>query len=254
MASALIRKFVIPALVATAVVFPALAAEAPATTALGKTEIESIVKDYIMNNPEVILSAVESYQKKSMGARQSAALKDNHDMIYKDESSPFIGDKDGDVTIVEFFDYNCGYCKKALPELRKVIESDKKVKIIFKDFPILGPTSETSAKWALAAHKQGKYFDYHAKMMEHKGAVDDALLEKIAGEVGMDVSKAKADIQGTEILIQIEKNRSLASELGLTGTPAFLVGDKVVPGMIGADQLKAMIADQRKGAAEPAKN
>lgn len=224
-------------------------AEAPAAAAgLDRAAIETIVREYIEANPQVILDAVDNYQKKTLRERSSEAIKNNVGYLFDDDDAPYLGDRGGDVRIVEFFDYNCGYCKKVLPELQKLTEKDKKVKIIFKDFPILGPTSETSAKWALAAHKQKKYFAFHKAMMEHRGPINDEVLAKAAKEAGMDIAKAKEDAESTDILMQLEKNRALAGQLGISGTPAFVVGDMVVPGAAPVEELEKMVADERKKA------
>lgn len=215
-------------------------------TVLTQEDIEKIVHGYIEAHPEVILKSVETYQKKGMAERQAAALKQNHDLLFKDDRSPFVGNEKGDVTMIEFFDYNCGYCKKVFPEIQGVIAEDKNVKVIFKDLPILGPTSEVAAKWALAAHKQQKYFAFHQKMMEHQGPINDEVLTQAATDAGLDVARIKADIEGTDVLIQLERNRSLASELGLAGTPAFIVGDEILPGGGNKEALKAKIEDARK--------
>jgi protein-disulfide isomerase len=228
-----------------------VSAEAPTakvlTEALSKTEIEQVIHDYIMAHPETIMESVDQFQKKAQESRFGDAVEKNKDALFKDTSSPEIGNPKGDVTVVEFFDYNCHYCKDALPELKKMLEKDKKVRVIFKDFPILGPTSETASKWALAAHKQGKYFEFHKALMENKQPISDEVLEKIAKDVGLDLDKAKKAAEGTDVLIQIEKNRSLATNMGLSGTPAFVIGTEIVPGGMRADVMLKRIDAQRKG-------
>lgn len=221
-------------------------AAAPVAAALDKTAVEKIIYDYIMANPQVILDAVDQHQRRTMQEKSRNAIKSNEDQLFKNDSSPFIGAADGDITVVEFFDYNCGYCKKVLPEVQKLIETDKKVKVVFKEYPILGPSSELAAKWALAAKNQNKYFEFHTKMMEHKGAIDDAVLEGVAKDVGLDVEKIKKDIEGTDIMIQIEKNRALAAQMGVNGTPAFVIGEEIVPGAIPADEMAKKIEEYRK--------
>jgi protein-disulfide isomerase len=214
---------------------------------LTKAEVEKIIESYLLNNGDKILKSVDDYQRKSMQDKADAAIKQNAEALFGDPRTPFIGNEKGDVTVVEFFDYNCGYCKHALPEIQALIESDKNVKVILKDLPILGPSSETAAKWALAAHKQGKYFAYHTKLMQNTGKISDDLLEKFAKDLGLDVAKMKADIEGTEILLQLEKDRSLASDLGIGGTPAFLIGNHLIPGAATLDVMKQKIAEIRAG-------
>ncbi len=249
MSYASLKSLLIAALVAGAsMTAPALAA-APAAAdkaVLDKTAIEKIVEDYIIAHPETILKSVDDYQQKTMADHQTRAVKANATALYEDDSAPFIGNPKADVVLVEFFDYNCGYCKKAFNEIKGLADGDKNLKIVFKDFPILGQTSETAAKWALAAQKQKKYIEFHTAMMNNRQQITDALLEKVAKDAGLDVAKAKVDAEGTEILIQIEKNRTLATQMGISGTPAFVIGQEIMAGVATADQLKAKIADVRK--------
>lgn len=245
MSSSVFKGFVLSAAIFTACI-AAPSAQAEEASALTKEQVQQIVHDYIMENPMVIMTSVDDYQKRTVKERSTAAIQSNYDDLYNDTEAPFIGNKEGDVTIVEFFDYNCGYCKKAFAELQAFAATDKDVKIVFKDFPILGASSESAAKWSLAAHKQGKYFEFHRRMMEHKGQITDEVLESAAKDAGLDVAKASAWIGGTEALIQIEKNRALASQLGISGTPAFIIGEEVAPGAVSAEELKRMVGEHRK--------
>lgn len=248
------RSFALPltaaACLAASIALTPTTGNAQTAPTLDKAAVEKIVHDYIMNNAQVIMDSVDQYQKKTMTERSSEAIKTNAEYLFKDDDAPFLGNADGDIRIVEFFDYNCGYCKKVLPELLSLVEKDKNVRIVFKDLPILGPTSETSAKWALAAHKQKKYFPFHKIMMEHKGPITDEVLEKAAKDAGLDVEQAKKDSESTDIMMQIEKNRSLSGQLGISGTPAFVIGDNVVPGALPVDELVKMIDDERKKKSE----
>lgn len=227
---------------------PALAADAPAAAApkvLTQADVEKIVHDYIINNAEVILTSVDDYQKRSQRENQDAALKKNKEAVFNDADAPMLGNPKGDVTIVEFMDYNCHYCKQSFPTVMALIEKDKNIRFIMKDFPILGPSSETAAKWALAAQKQKKYFEFHKAMMEHKGPITDDGLEKAAKAAGMDVALGKKDSQSTDVMLQIEKNRNLAASLGLSGTPAFIVGDQIAFGAYSQEDMEKMIKDAR---------
>lgn len=247
MASRFFKHMFFPALVAFSIGFGAVsfAAEGAAKN-LSASDVEKIVHDYIVNNPQVILTAVDDYQKKSMQARFSGALEANKDTVFKDRSSPETGNPKGDVTVVEFFDYNCGYCKRVLPMVQALLEKDKNVRVVLKDFPILGPASDAAAKWALAAQKQDKYFEFHRTLMDSKEPINDESLQKVAAGVGMDVNQAKKDVEGTAILLQIEKNRALAGKLGLSGTPAFIIGDEIIPGAISLEQMQGKIEELRK--------
>jgi protein-disulfide isomerase len=237
------KKLVLPAVLAAGLLFAGMQA-APAAD-LTREQVEGIVHDYIVEHPEVILKAVDDYQRKDMEKRTNDALKLNHEELFNNEKSPFIGNPHGDVTLIEFFDYNCHYCKQIFPELKALSESDKNLKIIFKDFPILGPTSEVSAKWALAAQMQGKYFPFHQKLMEHKGPFTDDDIEQIAKTIGMDLAKAKHDVEGTGVLLQIERNRSLASQMNFNGTPSFVINDQAFSGIPDQKELTKKINEAR---------
>jgi len=234
-----LKNLMLAATVALGVMVTGASAHAEMT----KEEVEKIVKEYIANHGDEILKSVDEFQKKDIKIRQDEAMKQHHDELFNNEHSPFIGNEKGDVTLIEFFDYNCHYCKEIVPNLQKIAEEDKGVKIIFKDIPILGATSETAAKWALAAHKQGMYFDFHVKLMQNKGPISEDLLKKISETVGMDAAKAKKDAESTDVLIQLERNRSLFSSMGFNGTPAFVVNEEAFSG--GQEDLKARIAAAR---------
>lgn len=229
-------------------------AAAPARAEMTEADVQRIVEQYLMDHPETILKSVDSYQRKTMETRSTDAIKRNNDDLFRDQRSPFIGSEKADVVIVEFFDYNCGYCKKAFPELKSVVDGDKKLKVIFKDLPILGPTSETAAKWALAAHMQGKYFEFHQAMMKHQGPITDDVLEKAAKEAGADVAKIKTDMNSTDVTVQIEKNKALANQMGISGTPAFVIGQEVIPGAVPKETIEQKIAEVRKNAATDKKD
>lgn len=214
---------------------------------MSKGDIELIVKEYLLNNPEVILKSVNDYQTKGVSEQQAQAVKANARKLYDDEKTPVAGNKDGDVRIVEFFDYNCGYCKRVVGDVNKLIREDENVKVIFKDYPILGPTSLTAAHWALASEKQGKYLEYHTALLEHQGRIDDASLEAIAKDVGLDVEKLKADAESDEIQSHINDNMELAKSMNITGTPAFIIEDEVFPGAIPYEAMQDAVKKARSG-------
>jgi protein-disulfide isomerase len=248
MSSYLFKKAILPVLAIVAISFCgsiASAAADPAAKNLSKSDVEQIIHDYLLNNPELILNSVDDYQKKSARSTQGAALEKNKDTLFKDSDSPEVGNPKGDVTVVEFMDYNCHYCKLSMPIVLSLLEKDKNIRVVFKDFPILGPTSETAAKWALAAKKQKKYFEFHKLLMNNKTPISDGLLEKIAKSLEMNLEQAKKDADGTETLLQIEKNRTLASSLGLSGTPAFIIGDDVSFGALSLEEMEKKISEER---------
>ncbi len=225
-------------------VSPAAAEEFSATQ---KEEIGALVKSYLLENPGVIFEAVslhEANMKKESAEKAAAMIEDNYKTL-NDPAETVFGNKDGDITIVEFFDYNCGYCKRALPDLQKVVEDDPNVRIVFKEMPILGPTSRTAATWALAAKKQGKYFEYHTALMDHAGPKEEGELEKIARNMGLDVEKMKVDANSQEINQQLAKDMELSQKIGVQGTPAFVIGKTFIPGYVGVDGLKDAVAKER---------
>jgi protein-disulfide isomerase len=239
-----LKKLVLPAVLAAGLLFGT--AQAVFAAELSKEQVEAIVHDYLVNHADVILKSVDDYQRKDIAQRQEKAVKQNHEELFNNEKSPFIGNPDGDVTLIEFFDYNCHYCKQIFPELKAIADKDKNVKIIFKDFPILGPTSETSAKWALAAQAQGKYFPFHQKLMEHKGPFTDYDIEALAKDIGMDLAKAKKDAEGTDVLLQIERNRTLATQMNFNGTPSFVIDQEAFSGVPDKADLEKKITEARE--------
>ncbi len=218
---------------------------AASTSVLTRDDVENIVRDFINENPQLILSSVDSYQQRSMQEQQTAAVKMNHDRLFRNERAPFIGNEKGDVIMVEFFDYNCGYCKKVFPELQELVKSDSNLKIVFIDLPILGPSSEVAAKWALAAQRQKKYFEFHGAIMKHQGQLNADVLTKIATELGLDLDRLKQDAEGTDVLVQLEQNRSLAGQMNIGGTPAFVLGEDIIPGALPVAEMKVKIQQLR---------
>lgn len=250
MISRIFKGTVFPALAIMAVISFSGAASAADETNLTKFDVEQIVQNFIANNPKMILDSLSSYQKKnspgSNKAASSDAVKLNKEALFNDPTSPYAGNAKGDVSIVEFVDYNCHFCKEALVTVQALIEKDDKLHVIFKDLPILGPPSEAAAKWALAAQKQKKYFEFHSAMMKNRSPITDELLEKVAKDIGLNVAQAKKDAESTDVELQIEKNRALAGSLGIGGTPAFVLGDQIISGAQPLSVMQQKISDQRK--------
>jgi len=240
-----LKTFLLAVMLTAVLSFAAVTPAVAAAESLSKEAVEKIVHDYIMEHPDVILDAVNQYQQKSIEEKQKAAVETNREYLFRDERSPVIGNPDGDVTIVEFFDYNCGYCKRVLPTVQELVKEDKGLKVIFKDIPILGPTSETAAKWALAAQKQNKYFEFHQALMNHKGPITDDALSKISTDLELDPTRLKKDAETTDVLLQIERNRSLFTQMGFGGTPAFIIGEEIVPGAVSKDDMQKLIEKAR---------
>ncbi len=216
----------------TATQSAAPAASAGSFSGLQKKEIEAIIREYLINNPEVLVdvqNALDAKMDKVQGERMAVAIKDNAGELYRSAASPIVNAK-GDVPVIEFFDYNCGYCKKAFPEVAQLIESDKKVRLILKEFPILAKGSEEASRVALAAKMQGKYWEFHRAMLENQGQANEASALRVAEKLGLDMARLKRDMAAPEVKKEIEANHALANKMGIQGTPHFLVGDKVIPG------------------------
>ncbi len=196
-------------------------------------DIEKIVKDYLLNHPEVMLEVQEAYEKKAE-TKRGEATRARLPELYKTLAS-LSGDLapltvgEGDVTLVEFFDYNCGYCRQTLPELVKLIGDDKKLKVQFVEYPILAPGSTEAAKVALAAAKQGKYFEFHKAMFSAGRASKESAL-KVAEQLGLNMDKVKADSASPETEALLAKMSEMGKRLFIDGTPTFVVGDKTNPG------------------------
>lgn len=214
-----------------------------------KTEINKMFKDYLLNNGSVILESVNKYQAElEEKDRKEAAVKAKEFMnTLKDQKDlAMAGNPKGDITIVEFFDYNCGYCRKALEEIQTVLKDDKNVKVVFKDMPILGPPSLEAAKWSLAAIPQGKYFEYHTAILNHNGPKDAQSLESIAKKIGLDVKKLKEDKDDPAIEARLNDQVEAARNVGINGTPGFIIAGEVYPGYMPAAQIETIIKEARK--------
>jgi protein-disulfide isomerase len=211
--------------------------------------IEKIVRDYLLAHPEIMLEVQEAYEKKAE-AKRGEATRSRLPEFYRSLAS-LSGDiktlsvGEGDVTIVEFFDYNCGYCRQSLPEILKLIDSDKKVKVQFVEYPILAAGSTEAAKVAIAAAKQGKYLEFHKAMYAAGRASKDSAL-KVAEQIGLDVEKTKAEASSPETEALLAKMQDLGKRMFVDGTPTFIVGDKTNPGAADFDSLKQLVEDIRK--------
>jgi protein-disulfide isomerase len=211
--------------------------------------IEGIVKDYLAKHPEVMLDALQAADEKMKGDardKASAQLAAHRRQVFDDAATPVGGNPKGDVSLVEFFDYRCPYCKQVEPALESLLRQDAQLRIVYKEYPVLGPSSVTAAKAALAAQKQGKYAAFHHAMMALKGQIDDAAVFAVARSVGLDVDRLKRDMKDPAIQKLLKANLALGDELDIQGTPGFVIGDQIVPGAIGLDDFKQLIAEARK--------
>jgi protein-disulfide isomerase len=211
--------------------------------------IEAIIHDYLMQNPDVLIEALREAEAKANSdadVKAAQVLRDRRQEVFDDPATPVGGNPKGDVTIVEFFDYRCPYCKQVHPTLQKLLDQDRKLRFVYKEFPVLGEQSDIAAHAALAARLQGKYEPLHNAMMAAKGQITEEVVYRLAGSVGLDVDRLKHDMADPEIDRALGANRALAKALELRGTPGFVIGDHVVPGAIDLDALKTMVADARK--------
>jgi protein-disulfide isomerase len=217
-------------------------------------EIEKIVRDYLVAHPEVLQEAMAELDK-----RQTAAEAEKHKDVVKQQaatifSSPRqvnLGNPDGNVTFVEFFDYNCGYCKRAMSDMLTLLKDDPKLKIVLKEFPVLGPGSVEAAQVAVAVRMQDKtgkkYLEFHQKLLGGRGQADKAHAMAVAKDIGLDMGRLDKDLESPEVKATLEESFKLAEALGLNGTPSYVIGDDVVIGAVGIDALKEKVNNSRCG-------
>ena len=232
-----------------------LAASAPARAEpaeaadLPVEQIEKIVREYLLREPEVIYQAIQELQRRqaeAAAAQQRAAIAANQGKLLDDPTSPVGGNPDGDVTLVEFFDYRCAYCRRVVSSMRALLEEDSGLRVVFKELPVLGPDSVRAARAALASRRQAGYVPFHFALM----TTDDLSLQGIraaAEAVGLDPDRLEADMAAPEVLAAIQANYALANELGIEGTPAFVIGDQLIPGAVDKGRLEQLIDEARSG-------
>jgi protein-disulfide isomerase len=217
-----------------------------------KAAIEDIIRDYLTNkHPEVLMEAMKELQRRDQVTAESKAkeaVTTYKDKIFNDPNTPIGGNLKGDVTMVEFFDYQCGYCKMSEEAILKVLKDDGKVKFYYKEFPILGPMSVTATKAALAAVKQNKYVKFHDALIGKKDHLTEDMIYDTAKEVGLDVDKLKKDMASDEVSKIIDVNLKLGNDVGVRGTPMFIIGNQIYPGALQYDQIKKAVDDARAAA------
>src|SRR5258706_97821 len=219
-------------------------------------ELEKIVREYLIAHPEVLEEAMTELTKRQAAAdaeKHEASVAKNSAAIFNSPRGVTIGNKDGDVTFVEFFDYNCGYCKRAMTDMLDLMKADPKLKVVLKEFPVLGPGSVEAAQVAVAARMQDpagkKYLDFHQKLLGGRGQADKAHAMAAAKEAGFDMAKIEKDISSPEVRATLEENFKLAEDMGMNGTPSYVIGKQVVVGAVGLDGLKEKIGVARCGKA-----
>jgi protein-disulfide isomerase len=219
-------------------------------------EIEKIVKEYLLANPEILEEVSAELTKRQTAAeteKHRAAVEKNAETIFNSQRGVLLGNKNGDVNFVEFFDYNCGYCKKAMSDMLDLMKSDPKLRVTLKEFPVLGPGSVEAAQVAVAVRMQDptgkKYLDFHQKLLGGRGQADKARALAVAKEVGVDMAKLEKDMVSPEVAATLNENFKLAEDMGLNGTPSYVIGKDVVVGAVGLDGLTKKISEARCGKA-----
>jgi protein-disulfide isomerase len=213
-----------------------------------KAEMGEIIRGYLMEHPEILremAAKLEANDKLAEENQRGKALLTFKNDIFKTAADPTIGNPKGDVTVVEFMDYNCGWCKKSMSEVSTLLKADTNLKVVFKEFPIFGEHSEYAARAALAAQNQGKYWELHQALFSQEGQVTTDIVNQLAEGLGLDMTKLKTDIESPEIGVRIAANMQLGKDLAINGTPAFIIDDKVYGGYLPLDGMNDAVTAVR---------
>ncbi|MDJ0859106.1 MAG: DsbA family protein [Dinoroseobacter sp.] len=238
----MLKRLALSALVVAAISGPALSQE------LTDERIKELALEAILENPQIVMDAVAILREREAEAQAATAaetLETQRALLEQDENAPVLGNPDGDVTVIEFFDYNCPYCRRAKPVIEGLVAADANVRIVFREFPILGDASVYAARAALAAREQGLYEEFHWGLMAFSGRVTEATIQSVAEEVGLNYDQLLADMESDAVSEHIETSLSLAESLGITGTPSFVVGDTILPGLVDQARLEELVKDTR---------
>jgi len=208
---------------------------------MSQEKIEQIIENFLIKNPQLLRSVLDNYKKDTELEKKKNAIES-----LKSLKNPGIFQKNADVTIYEFFDYNCGYCKSVVKTIMETISEDKRINVVFVEFPILSQESYTAAVAALASQKQNLYNKFHLSLMKIRGKVDNEKVFKTANEIGLDIQKLKIDMNNSDIAKRLNQNREIAKILNLNGTPAFIIGDVIYPGALTKENLKEIIKKVRE--------
>ncbi|TKZ15867.1 DsbA family protein [Shimia litoralis] len=218
---------------------------------LDEDRVKELVLETILEHPGIVMEAVailEQQQTAAAGMARSDVLTNQRNLLELDPNAPVLGNLDGDVTVVEFFDYNCPYCRRAMDEVQGLLDDDPNVRLVYREWPILGEGSVFAAKAALAAREQGKYEAFHWALMSMNGRAEEASVMRVAAEVGLDVDQLRRDMEAPSIQEHLATSMNLAQSLGFNGTPSFVVGEELVPGFVEKSQLVEVVETARKSA------
>jgi protein-disulfide isomerase len=247
-------RLLAPALFAFALCATPPAASAQSFSDAQKGDIEVIIKSYLVSHPEVLEEAMTELNKRQAAEesqKHETSVSENSATIFNSPRGVMLGNKDGDVTFVEFFDYNCGYCKRAMADMMDLMKTDPKLKVVLKEFPVLSPGSVEAAQVAVAVRMQDpggkKYLDFHQKLLGGRGPADKAHALVAAKDAGLDIARIEKDMASPEVKATIDENFKLAEAMGMNGTPSYVIGKQVVVGAIGLDGLKEKIEQARCG-------
>ena len=209
--------------------------------ATDRATLNSIIEDFIRNNPEIVRDTLIALAAREEAERKQTGLAKVRD----DVGDPVMGNANGTITLYEFSDYNCGYCKRVFEPIQQLVRDNPDVRLVIKEFPILSQSSLVAAKAAIAAEMQGKFGDYHIAMMTYRGQITDAVVMRMAAQAGVDIEQLKSDMESPKTMAIIQRTREAAAALEINGTPGLVVGDTIVPGAIGLDELVKLIAEER---------
>ena len=229
----------------SALALPAAAQE------LSEERIKELVYEAILENPQIVMDAVDLLREREAAEAEmaaAAAMEEQAELLYEDPGAPVLGNPEGDVTIVEFFDYNCPYCKRAAQTIEALVEADPQLRVVFREWPILGEGSVAASRASLAAREQGEglYEIFHYALMNAPGRLTEASVMQIAADSGLDVERLREDMGSDAVDEHIANSMALAEALGINGTPAFVVGDTLVPGAVPIEELVGLVASKRE--------
>jgi protein-disulfide isomerase len=242
------RRFLLSLAILAALLTPSLVRAQDPFSPAERDEIKRLMVDMLRERPELVLEALEAIEAKREAqarARSSESVREHKADLYDDVAAPVAGNPRGNLAIVEFFDYRCPYCKQMHAPMKALLAGDRELRVIRKDLPILGPASIVASHAALAARAQDKYPAFHDALMEFRGQLDEAAVFRIAADLKLDVVRLRRDMESPAVVSLLQRNVALAQALGITGTPALVIGEALVPGAIDIETMKKLVAEAR---------